>query len=96
MAFSTGRNPARIQYAAVIFGGMMAGLVPTGLSLPAAQDDMMGALFDQLFVQRAPTLGEAIMRAKQKMSATDPETREVIDTFVLLGDPALVNPFVIE
>src|SRR5204863_116345 len=26
VAFSTGRNPARIQYAAVFFGGMMAGL----------------------------------------------------------------------
>ena len=56
----------------------------------------MGALFDQLFVQRAPTLGEAIMHAKQKLSAIEPETREVIDTFVLLGDPALVNPFAIE
>ena len=56
----------------------------------------MGALFDQLFVQHAPTLGEAIMRAKQKVSGTDLETREVIDTFVLLGDPALVNPFAIE
>ena len=55
-----------------------------------------GALFDQLFVQRAPTLGEAIMRAKQKVSAADPETREVVDTFVLLGDPALVNPFAIQ
>ncbi len=74
-------------------GGMIAGLVPTGLSLPTAQDEMMRALFDQLFVQHAPTLGEAIMQAKRHVAADTPETREVLDTFVLLGDPALVNPF---
>lgn len=74
-------------------GGMIAGLVPTGLSLPEAQDALMRALFAELFEQAAPTLGEAITRAKQQLSPDTPDLREVIETFVLLGDPALPNPF---
>ncbi|MCA1553533.1 MAG: C25 family cysteine peptidase, partial [Chloroflexi bacterium] len=74
-------------------GGIIAGLVPTGLSLPYAQDVMMRALFTELFERGTPTLGEAITRAKAQVPATSAEMREVIDTFVLLGDPALANPF---
>src|SRR6185369_8604785 len=37
VAFSTGRNPARTQYAAVFFGGMMAGLGGAQLSLALTQ-----------------------------------------------------------
>jgi hypothetical protein len=70
-------------------GGIIAGLVPTGLSLPFDQEEMMRGLFDELFQNSTPTLGEAIMKAKQKMSGDTPENREVIDTFGLLGDPAL-------
>lgn len=70
-------------------GGIVAGLVPTGLSLPGSQDVLMNALFNELFVNRAPTLGEAIERAKQQLDASSPDTREVMQTFELLGDPAL-------
>jgi len=70
-------------------GGIIAGLAPTGLSLPFDQEEMMRALFDELFQDSTPTLGEAILKAKQKMKADTPENREVIETFGLLGDPAL-------
>ncbi len=70
-------------------GGIVAGLVPTGLSLTQPQDDMMRALYAELFGTPGTTLGEAIMRAKQKMPGDSPDVREVIDTFGLLGDPAL-------
>jgi hypothetical protein len=70
-------------------GGIVAGLVPTGLSLPGAQDALMEALFAELFAQPAPTLGEAILRARQKVDDQSPAVREVLETFVLLGDPAL-------
>ncbi|MCI0478757.1 MAG: C25 family cysteine peptidase, partial [Anaerolineales bacterium] len=65
--------------------------VPTGLSVPQAQEELMRALFAELFQNAAPelTLGEAVQRAKRKVDGKAPETREVIDTFVLLGDPAL-------
>ncbi len=70
-------------------GGIIAGLVPTGLSFPVYQDRLMNALFEELFQTSAPTLGEAILHAKQKMKADSPDAREVLETFVLLGDPAL-------
>lgn len=70
-------------------GGIIAGLVPTGLSLPFDQEEMMRGVFDELFQNSAPTLGEAILKAKQRMKADTPENREVIETFGLLGDPAL-------
>ncbi|MBI5878706.1 MAG: hypothetical protein HZB53_13735 [Chloroflexi bacterium] len=74
-------------------GGMIGGLVPTGLSFPAPQDELMKGLFDELVVKAAPTIGEAVMRAKRRMAADQEQNREVIDTFVWLGDPALGNPF---
>jgi hypothetical protein len=49
----------------------------------------MKALFAELFGNSAPTLGQALARAKQKLDAGAPDIREVIDTFGLLGDPAL-------
>ncbi len=70
-------------------GGIVAGVVPTGLSLPYAQSELMNALFSEMFENSAPTLGEALWRAKQKISVESPEVREVIETFGLLGDPAL-------
>jgi len=73
-------------------GGIIAGLVPTGLSIPDAQSQLMQELFHQLFSNPAPTLGQAILRAKQQVAADSPNMREVIDTFGLLGDPGLVIP----
>ena len=70
-------------------GGIVAGIVPTGLSLPEDQRALMLALFDEFLAARVPTLGEALTRAKQRMDAATPSAREVIETFGLLGDPAL-------
>jgi hypothetical protein len=71
-------------------GGIVAGLVPTGLSLPQTQEELMRALFAEMFASPTVTLGEAIMRAKQRIDGNVPDRREVIETFVLLGDPALM------
>lgn len=70
-------------------GGIVAGLVPTGLSFPFAQDELMDQLYQLLFAPTPPTLGEAMTLAKQKIASERPELQEVIETFVLLGDPAL-------
>lgn len=71
-------------------GGIVAGLVPTGLSLPQSQEELMRALFTEISANPALMFGEAIMRAKRRLDGTIPNTREVIDTFVWLGDPALL------
>ncbi len=70
-------------------GGIIAGLVPTGLSMTDAQSTLMQELFKQMFADPPPTLGEAIMRAKQKVAADSSDLREVVQTFGLVGDPAL-------
>jgi len=70
-------------------GGIIAGIVPTGLSVPPPQEALMRGLLGELSASPAPALGEALMRAKRALPADFPEYREVIQTFVLLGDPAL-------
>lgn len=74
-------------------GGIIAGIVPTGVSFADAQKEFMRALFSELFDQSAPTLGEAFTQAKQKVNVDSPAVREVVETFVLLGDPALRSRF---
>ena len=49
----------------------------------------MRSLFGELFKAPAPTLGEALLRAKRALPIDSPEYLEVLQTFVLLGDPAL-------
>lgn len=70
-------------------GGIVAGIAPTGISFADAQSELMRALFAELFQASRPTLGEALTRAKQKLDPESLALREVIETFVLLGDPAL-------
>ena len=70
-------------------GGIVAGIVPTGLSVPPPQEALMRSLFGELFKQPTPTLGEALLRAKRALPADSPEYLEVLQTFALLGDPAL-------
>ncbi|MDH7487679.1 MAG: C25 family cysteine peptidase [Anaerolineae bacterium] len=67
--------------------GAIAALVPTGETMAADQQLLADALFRYLFAE--PTLGEAILRARQEMDPTQPGLRDVLRTFVLLGDPAL-------
>lgn len=70
-------------------GGIVAGIVPTGLSVPPPQEALMRSLFGELFKQPTPTLGEALLHAKRALPADSPEDLEVLQTFALLGDPAL-------
>ncbi len=72
-------------------GGIIAGVVPTGLSFPEAQDRMTDLFARAWFDERLPTLGEALTRAKQQMPR-DSSADEVVETFVVLGDPALALP----
>ena len=39
------------------------------------------------------SLGEAIRRAKNAVLASDPNAQEVVEGFLLLGDPALELPW---
>ena len=46
-------------------------------------------LFEALFASDAPTLGEAVMRAKRSLPDGGRGYEDLIETYTLLGDPAL-------
>ncbi len=69
-------------------GGVVAAFVPTSESLATDQSQLAGNIYTHLFGD-APTVGEAIMLGKQDLSAERDLMQDLIETFTLLGDPAL-------
>jgi hypothetical protein len=69
--------------------GALAAFAPTSELLPAEQDALVKALFEALFASDAPTLGEAVMRAKRNLPDGGRGYQDLIETYTLLGDPAL-------
>jgi len=69
--------------------GALAVFAPTSELLPAEQDTLVKALFEALFASDAPTLGEAVMRAKRSLPDGGRGYEDLIETYALLGDPAL-------
>jgi hypothetical protein len=68
--------------------GAVAALVPTGETFPSDQRVMAEALFSRhLFAE--PTVGEALLASFREMDPERAGQRDIINTFVLLGDPAL-------
>jgi hypothetical protein len=69
-------------------GGVVASLVPTSESLASDQSELASNIYVHLFGD-APTVGEAIMLGKRDLSAERDLMQDLIETFTLLGDPAL-------
>jgi hypothetical protein len=69
-------------------GGVVAALVPTSESLASDQRDLAVGIYTHLFDDEI-TVGEAIMRGKQELSLERDLMQDLIETFTLLGDPAL-------
>jgi len=69
--------------------GALAVFAPTSEALPGDQDVLARALFEALFAGDDPTLGEAIMRAKRSLPDGGRGYEDLIETYTLLGDPAL-------
>ncbi len=68
--------------------GAVAALVPTGQTFATDQQVMAEALFDRhLFT--TPTVGDALLASFRELNPERPGQRDIINTFVLLGDPAL-------
>ena len=68
--------------------GAVAVLVPTGQTFPTNQRVLADALFGRYLFQ-APTIGEALNAALRELNPQHAGERDIINTFVLLGDPAL-------
>ena len=69
--------------------GAVASWSPTGLGLVTGHDSLETGLFIALFHKGLPQLGAATVYAKQYLWDEAPDHRDLVDTFGLLGDPAL-------
>ena len=90
------QHPKRVSLGETLLltpeNGAVAGLFPTGETYPNDQWRMAEALFGEELFSR-PTLGEALMHAARQLDPQNPGQRDIINTFVLLGDPALQLPW---
>lgn len=69
-------------------GGPVAVLAPTSLTLPTDQSFLVRNLAESLVAQPAAPLGSVLLEAWQQLPPT-PGATEVMQTFLLFGDPAL-------
>jgi hypothetical protein len=70
-------------------GGAVAVFAPSSLTLSSDQGPLNRALMKVLLEEDAPAVGLAILEAKRSVGAETQGQRDVIETFTLLGDPAL-------
>lgn len=71
-------------------GGAIAVLAPTSLTLPTDQSFLSNALVDALISDPDQAIGEALLAARRQVPANIAAVRDVMDTFLLFGDPAMV------
>jgi hypothetical protein len=69
--------------------GAVAVLAPTSLTLPTDQSFLSRSLIEALLEQPGLTLGEALLYARQQISSENIGSLDVMETFLLFGDPAL-------
>jgi hypothetical protein len=70
-------------------GGAVAVFAPSSLTLSSDQGSLNRALLSVLLDEESPPVGLAILRAKRSVAGETGGQRDVIETFTLLGDPAL-------
>jgi hypothetical protein len=70
-------------------GGAVAVVAPSSVTLSSDQGPLNRALVKVLLREEAPPVGLAILEAKRSIAGETQGQRDVIETFTLLGDPAL-------
>ena len=73
-------------------GGAVAVLAPTSPTLPGDQTFLSDALVEALIQKTFPRLGDITLYAWQQVPTQSPGTTDVMQTFLLFGDPALQLP----
>jgi hypothetical protein len=73
-------------------GGAIASFSPTGKGLSSGHDVLAQGLYQALLSANRPDLGRATTQAKVYLYANSTANRELIDTYLLFGDPALQLP----
>jgi uncharacterized repeat protein (TIGR01451 family) len=70
-------------------GGAIASWSPTGLGVSTGHDLLEKGLFQAIFFDGVHQVGPATTRAKLHLYANSGGYRELLDTYLLFGDPAL-------
>jgi hypothetical protein len=70
--------------------GAVAVLAPTSLTLPEDQSYLSYGIAEALLDHPSARMGEAVLFAQNKILNEKPEAQDVLRTFLLFGDPALV------
>lgn len=73
-------------------GGAVAVLAPTSLTLPTDQSFLSKPIVEEMLSDPDATLGQVLQRARQQVPIENSGTRDVLETFLLFGDPALHLP----
>ena len=71
-------------------GGAVAVLAPSSLTLPTDQSFLSQAFVEALLDEGNVTLGQIHLAARRQVPVDAPGSLEVMQTFMLFGDPALV------
>lgn len=69
-------------------GGAVAVWAPSGLGYPRDHERLLEAFYSVLFSADTVTLGQAITSAKIALANQGDSKQELIDTYILFGDPA--------
>jgi len=73
-------------------GGAVAALGATSLTLPVNQAHLSQALAEAMQVETNQTLGDMLLAAQRSLPRINAGVQEVLETFLLFGDPALRLP----
>ncbi|MEM8860646.1 MAG: C25 family cysteine peptidase, partial [Chloroflexota bacterium] len=71
-------------------GGAVAAWGATGLGVATGHDELASGALEKIYSQSETTLGAATLAGKLKLATQKPAYSDLLDTFNLLGDPALV------
>ena len=69
--------------------GAVASFGPVGITAPLAQRTMYNEVYARLLPSTTLRLGDVILQAKRAALMKDGRTRAVVESWILLGDPAL-------
>lgn len=70
-------------------GGAVAALAPTSLTLPTDQSFLYKPFVQAMLDDPSGSLGDFLLSARRQVPTDAPGRRDVMETFLLLGDPAL-------
>jgi len=73
-------------------GGAVAVLAPTSPTLPTDQSFLSDALIEAMFQENTVRIGDILLYAWRKVPTDSRSAIDVMQTFLLFGDPALLLP----